>query len=102
MNIQSKLLSPAILPVYFFAVTILVGGLLLSHPISLQGQPISLLDAMFTAVSATCVTGLAVVDTGTHFSRFGHTVPFGAHSDRRSGRDDLHQPRLLYVAAARS
>ncbi|GAB1410994.1 potassium transporter TrkG [Desulfovibrionales bacterium] len=74
MRVTSKLLSPALLPVYFFALTIVIGGLLLHHPASLQTQPISLLDAMFTSVSATCVTGLAVVDTSTQFSRFGHTV----------------------------
>lgn len=74
MRSTPKLLAPALLPVYFFALTIVIGGLLLHHPASLQSQPISLLDAMFTSVSATCVTGLSVVDTADHFSRFGHIV----------------------------
>ncbi|MGE4442196.1 MAG: TrkH family potassium uptake protein [Desulfomicrobium sp.] len=69
-----KLLSPAILPVYFFAATILLGGLLLHLPVSLNGTHLGWVDAMFTSVSATCVTGLIVVDTGTVFSTFGQTV----------------------------
>lgn len=40
------------------------------HP----GKELSLLDSVFTATSAVCVTGLAVVDTGTFFSRTGQSV----------------------------
>lgn len=71
---SSRLASPAVLPVYFFAATILLGGALLQHSVSLNGQYLRWIDAIFTATSATCVTGLSVVDTGTCFSRFGHTV----------------------------
>ena len=39
-----------------------------------QGQGTDLIDALFTAVSAICVTGLVTVDTGTHWSTFGLTV----------------------------
>lgn len=54
---------------------ILVGTFLLMLPISSQnGQWTSLIDALFTATSASCVTGLAVLDTGKHFSLFGKTV----------------------------
>jgi trk system potassium uptake protein TrkH len=70
-------LSPFALPVYFFALTIVTGTLLLHHPVSLSGADISWLDALFTATSATCVTGLIVVDTGTYFSRFGQNVILG-------------------------
>jgi trk system potassium uptake protein TrkH len=66
-----KFVSPAFLPVYFFAVTILAGGALLHLSAAQNGTHISWLDAMFTSVSATCVTGLVVVDTGTTFSVFG-------------------------------
>ena len=62
------------MPVYFFALTIMVGTVLLHHPVSHAGGEISWLDALFTATSATCVTGLIVVDTGTFFSRFGQNV----------------------------
>lgn len=56
-------------------VTILIGGLLLSLPFaSADGQGTSLLDALFTATSATCVTGLVVVDTGTHYSIAGQII----------------------------
>ncbi|THF76931.1 TrkH family potassium uptake protein [Cohnella fermenti] len=58
-----------------FVAIILVGAILLKLPISLKdGQSIRWIDALFTSVSATCVTGLVVVDTGTFFSVFGHWV----------------------------
>ena len=58
----------------FFAL-ILVGTFLLMLPISSrEGQITSFLDAMFTAVSATCVTGLVVRDTATYWSLFGQVV----------------------------
>ena len=41
---------------------------------SKDGRSLSFLDAVFTATSATCVTGLVVADTGTHFSLFGQMV----------------------------
>ncbi|GAB7080236.1 TrkH family potassium uptake protein [Megalodesulfovibrio paquesii] len=67
-----SLASPLILPILSFAAAIVVGGVILSSPLSENGGDVSLLDGMFTATSAVCVTGLAVVDTGTAFSRFGH------------------------------
>ena len=58
-----------------FAVVILVGAALLSHPLSAApGRTTALLDALFTATSAVCVTGLVVLDTGTHWSLFGQAV----------------------------
>ena len=45
-----------------------------SLPVAHAGQPVSLLDALFTSTSAVCVTGLTVVDTGTRFSPFGQAV----------------------------
>jgi len=53
---------------------ILLGTILLTLPISTHTGRISFLDALFTATSAVCVTGLVVVDTGTYFTRFGQTV----------------------------
>jgi trk system potassium uptake protein TrkH len=55
-------------------VTILTGTVLLRLPVSHAGPAVSWLDAFFTATSATCVTGLVVVDTGTAFSGFGQAV----------------------------
>ncbi|GCD81004.1 MAG: Trk family potassium uptake protein [Geobacillus sp.] len=58
-----------------FAVIILVGTALLMLPIATNdGKGLSFLDALFTATSATCVTGLVVVDTGTAFTLFGQLV----------------------------
>jgi len=58
-----------------FLALIASGTLLLMLPASQsQGPPTAWLTALFTAVSAVCVTGLAVVDTGTHWSGFGQGV----------------------------
>ncbi|MBC8535210.1 TrkH family potassium uptake protein [Feifania hominis] len=58
-----------------FALVILLGALLLTLPISSRsGQWTNPLDALFTATSATCVTGLIVVDTYLHWSVFGQIV----------------------------
>lgn len=62
------------MPVWFFAGAIVAGGLVLHLDASHPGGSLSLIDALFTATSAMCVTGLAVVDTGTYFSRLGHDV----------------------------
>lgn len=69
-----KMTPPRVL-VLGFALIILVGTFLLSLPLSsADHRPLPLIDALFTATSATCVTGLVVVDTGTHFSLFGQLV----------------------------
>ena len=58
-----------------FAVVIAIGTLLLWLPISSKARVFTpLLDCLFTAASATCVTGLVVYDTYTHWSAFGHVV----------------------------
>lgn len=58
-----------------FLALIGVGTVLLMLPLSTApGNATSLLAALFTSVSAVCVTGLAVVDTGTHWSWFGQLV----------------------------
>ncbi len=57
-----------------FGGLIAVGTVLLSLPVSQADAPIGLLDALFTATSAVCVTGLITHDTATEFSRTGQTV----------------------------
>lgn len=58
-----------------FGLIILIGALLLMLPISsVSGRATGLVDALFTATSATCVTGLVVVDTAVHWSVFGQSV----------------------------
>ena len=57
------------------ALMIVMGTFLLSLPAATaDGTPLHWLDALFTATSALCVTGLSVVDTGTHFSLFGQII----------------------------
>lgn len=68
-------LSPSQTIIVGFITIILVGAGLLSLPIASEsGRPTPFLTALFTATSATCVTGLVVVDTADHFSTFGELV----------------------------
>ncbi|HZK25776.1 MAG TPA: TrkH family potassium uptake protein [Oscillospiraceae bacterium] len=71
---QASKVSPAKILVGGFALLIVLGTLLLSLPQAVPTGRLPLGDALFTATSAVCVTGLVVVDTGTQFSRFGQTV----------------------------
>lgn len=58
-----------------FALVILIGATLLSLPISsATGEPTPFLDALFTATSATCVTGQVIYNTAAHWNYFGKTV----------------------------
>ncbi len=58
-----------------FAVLIFCGGVLLALPwASRTGEAVPFADALFTAASASCVTGLALYDTATRFSPFGQGV----------------------------
>lgn len=68
-------LDPPKILVLGFATIILLGTILLTLPIATEGgEGLTFLDALFTATSATCVTGLVVVDTGDTFSLFGELV----------------------------
>ena len=68
-------LSPPKVLVIGFAILILIGACLLTLPIATEdGQGLPFINALFTATSATCVTGLVVVDTGTTFTLFGEIV----------------------------
>lgn len=71
---RTKLFSPYWLPVWFFSGAIFIGALALYLNVSHPGGQLSFIDAIFTATSAMCVTGLVVVDTGTYFSWFGQNV----------------------------
>lgn len=59
-----------------FIVVILLGTALLLLPIAAHGHT-SLIHALFTATSATCVTGLTVVNTAAHWTLFGKIVILG-------------------------
>lgn len=74
--------SPSVLNLSFtkivffgFALLIVAGGLLLMLPFAtVEGETTTFLGALFTSTSATCVTGLVVYDTGTHWTLFGKGV----------------------------
>lgn len=70
----TKINAPKIIAGSFLG-AIVIGTILLSLPISTaQNGSMPMLDALFTATSAICVTGLTVVDTGTHFTHFGQII----------------------------
>lgn len=74
---ESFTASPARFAILIFTGLILITTLLLTLPIARAGSGTGgtpLADAVFTAVSAICVTGLATVDMATHWSPFGNVV----------------------------
>ena len=73
INIKRQFLNPAQLFVLSFSLIILFGTILLLLPRATH-DGMSFLNALFTATSAVCVTGLAVVDTGQFFTVFGQTI----------------------------
>jgi len=72
---QKKILSSFQIIILGFMALILIGTFLLMLPIATQGKDsASFMDALFTATSAVCVTGLIVQDTATYWSYFGQGV----------------------------
>ena len=70
--LKNKIFSSSRTIILGFASVILIGTLLLMLPISSkEGIVTPFLDCLFTATSSTCVTGLVVYDTATHWSLFG-------------------------------
>ncbi|MGG3307738.1 MULTISPECIES: TrkH family potassium uptake protein [Paenibacillus] len=73
-DLRNQMTPPKFLAIGFASIT-LIGTFLLKLPIAtVDGSSTSIVDALFTAVSAISVTGLTVVDTGTHWSMFGQIV----------------------------
>lgn len=67
--------NPYLVFFFGFATIILTGTVLLALPVASQSnESIGFINALFTATSATCVTGLVVVNTATHWSMFGKVV----------------------------
>ncbi len=76
--LHALLRRPVTLLCLSFLLIISVGTLALMFPAATRdGQGAPFLVALFTATSASCVTGLAVVDTGSYFSPFGHWMLLG-------------------------
>ena len=75
MKRDRPLLSTTQIIMLSFLVVILVGSVLLALPISTKsGEPVGYLDALFTATTSTCVTGLVTLPTVTTWSWFGQVV----------------------------
>ena len=71
---MKKVLSPVRFLSIGYIFTIMVGTILLLFPDAAKNGYTSFLDALFTATSATCVTGLIPFDTYTHWTMFGQIV----------------------------
>ena len=75
INIDIKELTPAQILATGYMVVILTGTILLMLPIATaNGNGLNIIDALFTSTSATCVTGLIVVNTSSAFTVFGQLV----------------------------
>src|SRR5699024_6303407 len=74
--IYSLYFNPFILFIGSFVIVILIGTFFLMLP-SATLEPISFKDALFTATSAVCVTGLLSVDSATEFTLFGQSIMMG-------------------------
>ena len=68
---KAKPMQPARTLCLGFLIIITVGALLLWLPFSSKSGSTSFFDCLFTATSATCVTGLVVVDTYSNWTVFG-------------------------------
>ncbi len=74
-NVIKKHLSSSQIILFGFAGTIFLGTVLLMLPVSSANRIITpFTDALFTSVSAVCVTGLVIYDTATYWSLFGQFV----------------------------
>ncbi len=75
LEISIKNLSPGQYLILGYIIVILAGTILLLLPIAtVDGQITGITDALFTATSATAVTGLIVVNTAEHWTRFGQLI----------------------------
>lgn len=72
-TVKTRLSTPRIIALGFLGI-ILLGTFLLMLPIATKSGSTSFIEALFTATSATCVTGLVVVDTYTHWTLFGQII----------------------------
>lgn len=73
MRLRIKLSTMQIIALGFIII-IFIGACLLSLPFASASGGVNFVDALFTATSATCVTGLVVMDTGTEWTLFGQIV----------------------------
>ena len=75
MFFKNKSFSPYMTILLSFVIVTILGGILLSLPISLNyGESVKLIDGFFIATSAICVTGLSSIDIGSVYNTFGQIV----------------------------
>lgn len=75
MDLQKRRINTARRIAFGFALLILAGAVLLMLPVSSSSRTVTpFLTSLFTSTSATCVTGLSLVNVGEHFSLFGQIV----------------------------
>ena len=75
MEVLQKHLTTTQIITLSFLLVILIGALLLATPFtSADGTATPFLDALFTATSCVCVTGLVTVTTASHWNLFGHII----------------------------
>lgn len=75
MFLKNKSFSPYMTILLSFMVVTILGGILLSLPISMKyGKSVKLIDGFFIATSAICVTGLSSIDIGSVYNIFGQMV----------------------------
>lgn len=75
METRKRHLTTTQIVILSFLLAVLLGAVLLSLPIaSAEGKPTPFIDALFTATTSVCVTGLVVVTTAAHWSLFGKVI----------------------------
>ena len=74
LKIKKALSSPSRVMMVGFLALILAGAYLLTLPVMSTGEPLRFIDALFTAASAVCVTGLSVIDPGADLTGLGQVV----------------------------
>lgn len=74
VSLRSRFSATRLLALGFIAMIIIGAGLLTLPWAASSGKSVGFFDALFTATSAVCVTGLTVVETGVTYSLFGQTV----------------------------
>ncbi len=73
--IKNIRLNPQLMLILSFLILIGIGSVLLMMPeMTVQGGSMNFMDALFTSISASCVTGLIVVDTANFFTFKGHCI----------------------------
>ena len=75
MFFKNKSFSPYMTILLSFVIVTVLGGILLSLPISVNyGKSVKLIDGFFIATSAICVTGLSSIDIGGVYNTFGQII----------------------------